>query len=778
MKLVVAEKPSVGRSIAAVMGADVKKNGCMEGNGYIVSWCIGHLVGLAPPQEYGEQYQKNWSFDTLPIMPDEWKYVIPPSTSEQYHLLEALMHDERVDEIICATDAGREGECIFRYVYNQTGCSKPVLRLWISSMEDKAIREGMNHLRPDRDYDALFAAGLCRAKADWLVGMNGTRLFSCRYHARLTVGRVQTPTLAMIVQRDHDVQHFVKQKFVTVELNCGTFIAFSERINEASTANAMAAECSGKTALAADVKKEMKTVNPPKLYDLTTLQREANRQFGYTAQQTLDYTQSLYEKKLVTYPRTDSQYLTEDMEQTAVTMVGLICQYIPCCSGISFTPDVRRCINNKKVSDHHAIIPTAEIAAQNLTGLPETEQNILHLIAMKLVLATASAHTYEATKITVSCEDHTFTASGRSVKDAGWKALESSIKAKMKGNSDENADTEETVLPDISSGQTFENVSARTAEHWTSPPKPFTEDTLLKAMETAGNGDYDEGSDIEKKGLGTPATRSRIIEKLVKLEYVERKNKQMLSTPKGQALIAAVPDEIKSAKLTADWETQLQHIEQGKEDADRFMSGISDFVRKLVADYSSEAENNTFHQRENIGKCPKCGKNVLAFSKVYACEAGKDACGFRIFKSISGKEISDTHAKQLLTKKKTDLIRGFTSKAGKKFDAHLVLKEDLSLGFAFPSGEIGKCPVCGKAVISYPKTYSCEDSKNGCTFVIWKTISGLTIPEAQAKKLLTKGKTDLLKGFTSKAGKKFDAYLVLKDEQKQVGFEFPPRTQN
>ena len=775
MRLIIAEKPSVGRSIAAVIGADVKKNGCMEGNGYIVSWCIGHLVGLAPPQEYGEQYQKNWSFDTLPIIPDEWKYVIPPSTSEQYHLLKALMHDERVDEIICATDAGREGECIFRYVYNQTGCSKPVLRLWISSMEDKAIREGMNHLRPDSEYDALFAAGLCRAKADWLVGMNGTRLFSCRYHARLTVGRVQTPTLAMIVQRDHDVQHFVKQKFFTVELDCGTFTASSERINEDSAANAMAAECSGKTALAADVKKEMKTVNPPKLYDLTTLQREANRQFGYTAQQTLDYTQSLYEKKLVTYPRTDSQYLTEDMEQTAVDMVGLICQHIPCCSGISFTPDVRRCINNKKVSDHHAIIPTAEIASQNLTGLPETEQNILHLIAMKLVLATASAHTYEATKITVSCEDHTFTASGRSVKNAGWKALESSIKAKMRGNSDENTNAEETVLPDLSSGETFENVSARTAEHWTSPLKPFTEDTLLKAMETAGNGDYDEGSDIEKKGLGTPATRAGIIEKLVKLEYVERKNKQMLSTPKGQALIAAVPDEIKSTKLTADWETQLQHIEQGKEEADRFMSGISDFVRKLVADYSSEAENNTFHQRESIGICPKCGKNVLAFSKVYACEAGKDACGFHIFKSINGKEISDAHAKQLLTKKKTDLIRGFTSKTGKKFDAHLLLKEDLSLGFAFPSGEIGKCPLCGKAVISYPKTYSCEDSKNGCTFVIWKTVSGLTIPEAQAKKLLTKGKTDLLTGFTSKAGKKFDAYLVLKGEQKQVEFEFPPR---
>ena len=784
MKLVVAEKPSVGRSIAAVIGADVKKNGCMEGNGYIVSWCIGHLVGLAPPQEYGEQYQKNWSFDTLPIMPDEWKYVIPPSTSEQYHLLEALMHDERVDEIICATDAGREGECIFRYVYNQTGCSKPVLRLWISSMEDKAIREGMNHLRPDSDYDALFAAGLCRAKADWLVGMNGTRLFSCRYHARLRVGRVQTPTLAMIVQRDHDVANYVKQKYFTVGLLCetenGAFVAESDRIDDEKQADALCAAVSGKTAQITELKKENKITNPPKLYDLTTLQREANRQFGYTAQQTLDYTQSLYEKKLVTYPRTDSQYLTEDMEQTAVNMVGLICQHIPCCSGISFTPDVRRCINNKKISDHHAIIPTAEIASQNLTGLPETEQNILHLIAMKLVLATASAHTYEATKITVSCEDHTFTASGKSVKDAGWKAAEARFKAKLK-NQDINQDKEQDAadgdqkLPELMQGQTFQMVYGEPHEHWTSPPKPFTEDTLLKAMETAGNGDYDEGSDIEKKGLGTPATRAGIIEKLVKLEYVERKNKQMLSTPKGQALIAAVPDEIKSAKLTADWETQLQHIEQGKEDADRFMSGISDLVRKLVADHSSEAENNTFHQRESIGICPKCGKNVLAFSKVYACEAGKDACGFHIFKSISGKEISDTHAKQLLTKKKTDLIRGFTSKTGKKFDAHLVLREDLSLGFAFPSGEIGKCPLCGKAVISYPKTYSCEDSKNGCTFVIWKTVSGLTIPEAQAKKLLTKGKTDLLTGFTSKAGKKFDAYLVLKGEQKQVGFEFPER---
>ena len=432
MQLVIAEKPSVGRSVASVIGATEKKDGYLEGNGYIVTWCIGHLVQLASPDKYDSKYGtkiSEWSFSTLPILPEHWKFVVSSTTKQQFQVIQELMQDSRVDEIICATDAGREGECIFRYVYEKIGCTKPCKRLWISSMEDKAIREGFSNLRPDSDYDNLYAAGLCRAKADWLVGLNSTRLFTCRYGTLLSIGRVQTPTLAMIVQRDYDVKHFVKQKFFTVELDCGTFVASSERIDEEESAKNIAESCSGKTATISEIKKEIKTVNPPKLYDLTTLQREANRQYGYTAQQALDYTQSLYEQKLVTYPRTDSQYLTEDMEQTAADLIQTICNTISCCQGLSIPePNVKRCINNSKVSDHHAIIPTAEIAHKKLADLPDGERNILNLIAAKLILATADPHRYEATKVSVICENHNFSATGKAILNAGWKAFEIAIK--------------------------------------------------------------------------------------------------------------------------------------------------------------------------------------------------------------------------------------------------------------------------------------------------------------------------------------------------------------
>ena len=685
MQLVIAEKPSVARSIASVIGAAEKHDGYVEGNGYIVSWCIGHLVGLYSPNDYDEKYKK-YSFDLLPIIPGEFKFKLNESTAKQFKVLKELMSRSDVDELVCATDAGREGECIFRYVYNYARCRKPFKRLWISSVEDKAIKDGFADLKNSSDYDNMFVAGFSRAKSDWLVGMNFSRVFSCRYGSKLSVGRVQTPTLAMIVKRDHDVKNFVKQKFFTVELDCGELIVSSARIDNENAAQNISGKCNGKTATVKSVDKQKKTVNPPKLYDLTTLQREANRQYGYTAQQTLDYTQELYEGKLVTYPRTDSQYLTEDMEQTAQDMIETIYTATPQFKPqTEYVPNIRRLINNSKVSDHHAIIPTAEIAKKNIDELTEGQKNILLLIAAKLVTAAAPAHVYEAVKITVDCENTEFTATGKTVIEAGFKQLEKQIKSQLKGGSSDDKEDKEKVLPDVVQGQTFDNVKSSVEEHFTSPPKPYTEDTLLSAMETAGNGEYDENSDVEKKGLGTPATRAAIIENLVKREFVQRNKKQIIATDKGVSLISVLPDTVKSPKLTADWETRLQAVEKGREAADDFMSDIEEYVRKTVSEYSSKAENAALSNvRAAIAVCPKCGKNVVEFPKSFSCESGKDGCGFVVWKTIAGKTITAAQAKKLIEKGKTDLIKGFTSKAGKPFDAYLTLDKEHKIGFDFP----------------------------------------------------------------------------------------------
>lgn len=685
MQLVIAEKPSVARSIAAVLGANEKHDGYVEGNGYIVSWCIGHLVGLYSPNDYDEKYKK-YSFELLPIIPETFKFKLNESTAAQFKVLKDLMSRSDVDELVCATDAGREGECIFRYVYNYARCRKPFKRLWISSVEDKAIKDGFADLKNSSDYDNMYAAGFSRAKSDWLVGMNFSRVFSCRYGTKLSVGRVQTPTLAMIVKRDHDVKNFVKQKFFTVELDCGELIVSSARIDDEKTAQSISEKCNGKTAAVRSVDKQKKKVNPPKLYDLTTLQREANRQYGYTAQQTLDYTQELYESKLVTYPRTDSQYLTEDMEQTAQDMIETIYTAIPQFKPqAEFVPNVKRLINNSKVSDHHAIIPTAEIAKKNINELTDGQKNILLLIAAKLVTAAAPAHVYEAVKITVDCENTEFTATGKTVIEQGFKQLEKLIKAQLKGGSSEDKEDKEKVLPDVVQGHTFDNVKSSLAEHFTSPPKPYTEDTLLSAMETAGNGEYDENSDVEKKGLGTPATRAAIIENLVKREFIERNKKQITATEKGASLISVLPDTVKSPKLTADWETRLQAVEKGREAADDFMNDIEEYVRRTVSEYSSKAENAALNSnRAAVAVCPKCGKSVVEFPKSYSCESGKDGCGFVVWKTIAGKTITAAQAKKLIEKGKTDLIKGFKSKTGKSFDAYLLLDESGKIAFEFP----------------------------------------------------------------------------------------------
>lgn len=679
MKLVIAEKPSVARSIAAVLDADEKKNGYIQGSSYLISWCVGHLVSLAPPEQYDSRYGESpWKFENLPITPANWQFSLEKATKAQFDVLKELMFRSDVSEIICATDAGREGECIFRYVYNFAGCNKPVKRLWTSSLEESAIRQGFAELKPDSEYDRLFAAGFARAKADWLVGMNATRLFSIRYRTFLSVGRVQTPTLAMIVDRSHKVTHFIKEKFYTVDLYCGDFIASSERIDDHQMANSLSALCSGKSAVIAEIKREKKTSSPPKLYDLTTLQREANRLCGYTAQQTLDYTQSLYEQKLVTYPRTDSQYITEDMEQTALSMVKTVCACFNQFAGYVNEPNIKRCINNSKVSDHHAIIPTEQICNAHITALPSGERNILLLIAARLLLATSEPHLYESIKVTVECESHNFFASGKSVTQIGYKALEKVVKNSFRSTKGVSEDEESSFkLPTVSR---YNSVPAKISEHYTAPPKQFTEDTLLSAMETAGNSDYVDGSDVEKKGLGTPATRAGIIETLVKRGYISRNGKKLIPTDRGISLIKAVPDEVKSPKMTAEWETALQSIERGTESANSFMSGIENYTRQLVSAYSSTVETSDFAvSRQFIGVCPKCGRKVVSYPKSYSCSSGKDGCGFVIWKTIAGKSISQAQAEKLLNNGRTDLIKGFASKTGKSFNARLKLNPDTSV---------------------------------------------------------------------------------------------------
>ena len=642
--LIVGEKPSVSRAISAVVGASSAHKGYTEGNGYIVSWCVGHLVGLKFPNDYGNGWEQKWSFSQLPMIPDSWLFHVTDSTKAQYDLLKNLMNKDEVTEIICATDADREGECIFRYVYNMARCRKPVKRLWVSSLEESAIRKALSIMKPMSAYDNLFNAGYARARADWLVGMNGSRLFSVRYGGKLNIGRVQTPTLAMIVQRDTEVNGFVKQTYFTADLNCGAFTLSSARIDDEKSADALVSACDGCTVTISSVKREVKTDKAPKLYDLTTLQREANKGFGYTAQQTLDYTQSLYEGKLVTYPRTDSQYLSDDMAQTAFDVAKLCDTYFG--FGISHIPDIKKVINNSKVSGHHAIIPTSGISTADLSSLPTGEKNILTLIATKLICATAPAHKYEAVKLTGICNGTEFTATGRTILDMGWKAY-----AKQ---SDKKND--EKSLPAVSEGQTF-IVTASKGEHFTSPPKPYTEDTLLSAMERAGNEDYDE--DTEKKGLGTPATRAATIESLVKNGYVERDGKQLRATDIGKELVKVVPDEVKSAKLTAEWESKLQQIEHGSLPEAVFMSGIQQFIAEMCRKYGAVDKSVSLSDggHEPIGKCPKCGGEVVKGKFGWYC---KGKCGMNIAK-VYGISLSDAQVKGLLDAKSTS----YTSKGRK-----------------------------------------------------------------------------------------------------------------
>ena len=675
MILVIAEKPSVGAAIGKVLGASSRKDGYLEGNNYIVSWCVGHLVGLADASSYDERFAK-WRYSDLPIVPEEWLFEVPKDKQKQFKVLCDLMRDKRVTELVCATDAGREGELIFRLVYKKAGCTKPFKRLWISSLEDSAIREGFAHLRDSGDYDRLYEAALARSKADWIVGINGTRLFSTLYHKKLVVGRVQTPTLAMLVEREGKISTFHKEKYFNVHISQDSLTADMEKVKTEDEAKAIAAACDKKQAVVSSLKKETKTVNPPKLYDLTTLQREANRYYGFTAQQTLDLVQSLYEKKLLTYPRTDSQFITEDMESTAHQVIGIVSRKLPLFEGITHEPDIGRITNNAKVTDHHAIIPTVQLENQDLTELPESEQKIIRLIAMRLLSATGEKHIYDETSVTLTCEGYEFKAKGKTVVQDGWKAIERCFKETLKSK---EKDEPEHSLPSLNEKDILSSVDSSVTEHYTSPPKPYTEDSLLSAMETAGNDAFDD--DTEKKGLGTPATRAGIIEKLVKGGFVERKGKSLVPTKDGNNLVCVLPEQITSPSMTAEWENTLMQIERGNADADKFLSGIVGMTSELVKAYPflSDAEANRFDTgRESIGKCPRCGSPVYVGKGNYYCSNRE--CSFCMwednkFFTSKKKKLTKKIAAELLDKGWCRVTGLYTPKRPQLYDAVIRLDD-------------------------------------------------------------------------------------------------------
>ena len=689
MKLVLAEKPSVAQSIAKVLGANKREDGYLEGGGYVVSWCVGHLVELAEPESYDEKYGK-WSYNDLPIFPTAWKYNVSSGTKKQFGILKKLMARNDIDSLVCATDAGREGELIFRLVYHKAGCKKPFERLWISSMEDVAIKEGFENLRSGTEYDALYEAALCRERADWIVGINATRLFSTLYGQTLNVGRVMTPTLAMAVMREAAISAFKTEPFYTVQIELDGFTASSDRYKKLPEAEAVSKNCTVATVTKAECKE--KSEKPPALYDLTSLQRDANRILGYTAQQTLDYTQNLYEKKLVTYPRTDSRFLTDDMAHGIPDLVSMIFNTFPV-EGVDRVPiHEEQVVNNKKVTDHHAIIPTRELQKCNLEELPKGELAILQLIANRLCVAVGDPYRYAESVIELDCDGTMFSAKGKTVLQEGWKTL-------VRKNSSTKLDEKEQVLPSVSVGDKLNVIGTEIKEGKTSPPKHFTEDTLLSAMETAGADEMPE--EAERKGLGTPATRAGIIEKLVQKGFLERKGdkktKHLIPTHKGTALVTVMPEQVQSPSMTADWEEKLLLIEQGEYSGEDFMEEIKNMIAGLVQNYEVIRDSEVLMAKEKnlIGTCPICGSAVEDKAKAFFCSNRN--CKFalwknnRYFESI-GKNMNASTAQKLLTAGKVKLKGCKSKKTGKSFDVivYMEVSDDGKTNFSMEFENGGK----------------------------------------------------------------------------------------
>ena len=677
--LIIAEKPSVALAIAAVVGADKRKNGYLEGNGYLVSWCIGHLVSLAQPENYDLRLAR-WRRADLPILPDPWQYVPNEKTKKQLDLLCSLMNRPDIETIVCATDAGREGELIFRLVYDCCRCSKPVRRLWISSLEESAIREGMARLKDAAEYDLLYEAALCRAKADWLMGINLTRLYTLLYGPTLSVGRVMTPTLAMIVEREKAVAGFTPKPFYTVHLLCPCEAA-SERFEGEQEAQALADACNGQTAEIIRVEKKTRSDRPPKLYDLTALQREANQLFGYTAQQTLDCAQSLYEKKLATYPRTDSRFLTHDMASVLPNLAQTVAALLPFEQGLSLPVHAEQVIDDARVSDHHAIIPTQSVTAERLDTLTNEELNIFSMLAVRLLCAVGEPHVTEERTLTLSCAGHIFTAAGKTDTALGWRIPASTFYGSI-GHPRE-PDEQAGVDPALYEHQRFFGVRAVVKKGLTTPPKCYTEATLLAAMESAGADSFPE--EAERKGIGTPATRAGIIEKLVKGGFIERRGekiKQLLPTDKGRNLIAVLPETLRSPLLTAQWENQLCQVEHGNLASDDFLSSIETMIRDQVDHAQADPQALTLFPtgRRKVAKCPCCGYPVSEAEKGYFCENRE--CGFGLFKdnkffAARGKRLDAATAVALLNDGKAS-VKGMIAKSGKKYDGTVVMELDES----------------------------------------------------------------------------------------------------
>lgn len=673
MRVILAEKPSVAQSIAAVLGADQKKNGYLQGENDLVSWCIGHLIELAPPEIYDARYAK-WRREDLPIVPSAWESVVSDGTKTQFAVLKDLLNRTDVDEVVCATDAGREGELIFRMVYEKTGCTKPVKRLWISSLEESAIRDGFRSLKPGTAYDALYRAALCRAQADWLVGINGTRLYSRLYGTKLNVGRVMTPTLAMVAQREKEIAAFQVERFYTVQLSCG-FPAQSGRIKTCEEAERIQASCHCKKAAVKQIERRQKKEKPPKLYDLTALQRDANRIYGYTAQQTIDYAQTLYEKKLATYPRTDSRFLTHDLRDRLPALIECVAQVLPFASGLPLAVHTQQVIRDEKVSDHHAIIPTQNMTREALAQLPMGERSILTLLAVRLLAATGEPCETDEVTVMLDCEGHDFTAKGSTVRQMGYRMFEETFRGSL--GSRERKE-QEYPIPPLEIGQTVGPVVATIREGQTTPPKRYTEDTLLAAMETAGAKDAPE--DAERKGLGTPATRAGTLEKLVDVGFVvrrgEQKAKTLYPTEKAAALIAVLPENLRSPMMTAQWEQRLKRIEHGQEEAAGFMDDIVRMVTELVqsAQPVPDAQKLFPSDRPSVGACPCCGATVTETAKGFFCESR--ICRFGIWKDNRffaqiGQSVNKGVVEALIRDGAAKLKGLRSKKTGRRYDATL-----------------------------------------------------------------------------------------------------------
>ena len=677
MYLVISEKPSVSQSIGKVIGAYKKEDGYLEGRDCVVSWCLGHLAEYVSPEIYDDSYHM-WKFEDLPIVPNPWQLAVAKDKKKQYQILKKLLNRNDFDYVVNACDAGREGELIFKRVYDLSGSKLPVKRLWISSMEDKAIQDGFSKLKDGSEYENLAEASVCRAKADWLIGMNATRALTTSYGKKLIVGRVQSPTLSMLAERSNQIQNFQKQKYFNVSLKLDGLIAEKQKIQFEEEAEEICEKCNGQTATVQKISTAEKTINPPRLYDLTSLQREANRHYGLTAQQTLNCAQSLYEKKLTTYPRTDSQFLTEDMKDNAEKVIALVKKKYGFDNPFDETTlsvNIGRVLNNKKVSDHHAIIPTLEIEKKENVSLSKDEGRVLYLIVIRLLEAVGEPHRYVDTEVTVECMGELFLAKGKEIKNLGWKALEEQIR----DFGESNADTEDSMaIRPVSEGEQFYGAKAKKSEHYTSPPKAYSEDTLLAAMENAGNKEFDP--EAERKGLGTPATRASIIEKLIHSGYAKRKGKQIQPTEDGMVLSLVLPEYLKSVTMTAEWENQLLEMEQGKVSPKQFMEGIERLIRKVLDECLelSEEERNRFREKkEAIGVCPVCGSPIYEGKKNFYCSSKE--CSFALWKEnryleSMKKRIDLQSASQLLENGRCSMRNLYSAKKDKYFDADLLMK--------------------------------------------------------------------------------------------------------